>query len=337
MKFRHWVIIGIPGIALGGWGDDSQAADFLLEFETGAVSPETAFRDELHATLDAHLLSFVPPPTTSVAPIGSALGAPPASPLPPIDIAADSRLPMPQMPIPLGSAATSEVPPPPLTSEISALFEGDTNSLVARAIGNAEGTRTPDGQKKFAYYGHVDPGNQAWNQGTFSYQHEADSPEDADQKQLKRLKQQTEDLHHLALNQGLQLTKEEVLNGIDLANQAPIAALDRGYIDWLVQAKKMGLKGEEAILWARTRSFLDPDTGRWNAPGLGNAVQTITQDQARRQQAIAEAMAVPLQTKKPERSHNVPGSTPLHARLPEKQTDAIDIILQMDLPPKKIE
>jgi hypothetical protein len=46
----------------------------------------------------------------------------------------------------------------------------------------------------------------------------------------------------------------------------------------------------EAILWARTRSFLDPDTGRWNAPGLGNTVQHISADQARRQAAIAQVL-----------------------------------------------
>jgi hypothetical protein len=174
---------------------------------------------------------------------------------------------------------------------VDRLFEGGSNSLVARAVGSAEGTRTPMGDRTPAYYGHVDPGNGVWNLGSFSYQHGAKSPEDADRKQLRRLRQQARVLQAKAAERGLQLTLEEHLNGIDLANQAPMAALDRGgYIDWLYQAHYIGLQGSEAVLWARTRSFLDPDTQQWNAPGLGNTLQTISHDQERRQRAIAKAI-----------------------------------------------
>jgi len=172
----------------------------------------------------------------------------------------------------------------------AALFEGDTHSLVAKAIGSAEGTRTPEGGKTAAYYGHRDPGNGAWNLGSFSYQHGAQSPEEADTQQLHCLHDQAQVLRQQAEQHHLQLTIEEELNGIDLANQAPAAALDRGYIDWLQQAHELGMTGAEAILWARTRSFLDPDSGRWNAPGLGNTVAQITHDQERRMQAIARAI-----------------------------------------------
>ncbi|RZM82582.1 hypothetical protein DYY88_04915 [Leptolyngbya iicbica LK] len=172
------------------------------------------------------------------------------------------------------------------------LFTGGTESLVARAVGSAEGTRTPEGHKNPAYYGHVDPGNGVWNLGTFSYQHGAASPEEADDKQLRRLQTQTEILRQKALAHGLSLTKEELLNGIDLANQAPLAALDRGgYIDWLKEAHSLGMQGSEAIIWARTRSFIDPDTQRWNAPGLGNNIYSISHDQERRANAIARAIA----------------------------------------------
>lgn len=171
------------------------------------------------------------------------------------------------------------------------LFAGGTDSLVARAVGSAEGTRTPEGHKNPAYYGHVDPGNGVWNLGTFSYQHGAVSPEEADDKQLRRLLSQTEKLRQIALRQGLQLSQEELLNGIDLANQAPLAALDRGgYVDWLKEARNLGMQGAEAIVWARTRSFIDPDTQRWNAPGLGNNVYSISHDQERRTNAIARAV-----------------------------------------------
>ncbi len=180
---------------------------------------------------------------------------------------------------------------PILPSNVLTLFQGDSNSLVAIAVGSAEGTRTPRGGKTRAYRGHSDPGNGVWNLGSFSYQHGADSPEEADAKQLKRLQSQASELMESASEKGLSLTIEQVLNGIDLANQSPAAALSRGgYIDRLAQAEEMGLQGTEAILWARTRSYLDPDSGRWNAPGLGNTVGSITHDQQRRMDAIASAL-----------------------------------------------
>ncbi|MEM0980542.1 MAG: hypothetical protein AAGH78_09720, partial [Cyanobacteria bacterium P01_H01_bin.58] len=110
------------------------------------------------------------------------------------------------------------------------------------------------------------------------------------------LQSQTQSLKQKAQARGLQLSTEELLNGIDLANQAPMAALERsGYVDWLAEAHKLNMTGAEAIVWARTRSFLDPDTQQWNAPGLGNNLHSITRDQSRRASAIARAMqAFPL-------------------------------------------
>jgi hypothetical protein len=82
-----------------------------------------------------------------------------------------------------------------------------------------------------------------------------------------------------------------------------MAALDRwGYIERLAQAQQSGLAEEEAIVWARTRAFLDPDTQRWNAPGLGNTIGGISRDQTRRVRAIARALAVnppPAETPSP--------------------------------------
>jgi hypothetical protein len=195
----------------------------------------------------------------------------------------------------VAASATAIAAPAPsqstTTDERSPLFADGTNSLVAKAVGSAEGTRTPEGDRTWAYYGHVDPGNGAWNLGSFSYQHGAKSPEDADNKQLSRLQDQANVLKQQAAEQGMELTLEEELNGIDLANQAPAAALNRGYVQWLKQAHDLGMDGTEAILWARTRSFLDPDSGRWNAPGLGNTIDTIAADQERRIAAIRQAIA----------------------------------------------
>ena len=194
-------------------------------------------------------------------------------------------------------APTTPVAPPPVTPVLSAnpstesLFVGGAESVVARVVGSAEGTRTVEGLRTPAYYGHTDPGNGVWNLGSFSYQHGAASPEDADKRQMQRLQRQTQTLLSRAAAFGLELTLEEMLNGIDLANQAPKAALDRGgYIDWLAEAHQLGMTGQEAIAWARTRSFLEPDTQQWNAPGLGNTVEGISRDQERRMRAIARTL-----------------------------------------------
>lgn len=171
------------------------------------------------------------------------------------------------------------------------LFDGGSNSLVAKAVGSAEGTRTPDGGRTWAYHGHTDPGNGVWNMGSFSYQHGASSPDDADRRQLTRLRGQYEVIEQSARSMGLRLGLEEQLNGIDLANQAPLAALERGgYIDRLREAYAQGLRGSEAVLQARTYSYINPRTNQWDAPGLGNNFDSISRDQARRQSAIYDAI-----------------------------------------------
>jgi hypothetical protein len=175
----------------------------------------------------------------------------------------------------------------------AALFQAESNSLVAKAVGSAEGTRRPDGGQNPAYQGHVDPGNAVWNVGTFSYQHCGKcAPEEADRRQLARLARQFAQIQaHATDRYGVKLSLEEQLNAIDLANQAPLAALAQGgFIDRLQQAKQQGLTGSDAILQARVYAYKNPQTDRWEAPGLGNTKSRITQDQARRQAAIAAAI-----------------------------------------------
>jgi hypothetical protein len=174
------------------------------------------------------------------------------------------------------------------------LFQGGSDSLVAKAVGSAEGTRTPEGGRTWAYFGHSDPGNRKWNLGSFSYQHEASSPEDADERQLLRLQRQFDVIREIASSSGLTLSLEEQLNAIDLANQAPLAALQSGggYVDRLVQAYAAGYSGSQAVLWARTYSYVNPATNQWDAPGLGNTETSISRDQQRRQAAIAEAVTL---------------------------------------------
>ena len=179
------------------------------------------------------------------------------------------------------------------------LFAGGSDSLVARTVGHAEGTRTPDGRKTRAYYGHTDPGNGAWNLGSFSFQHCRDAryhcstPEAADDRQLQRLQTQNAALLRQAATAKLSMTLAEELNGIDLANQAPLAALsDQGYVDRLVQAKQKGFSGQDAILNARVWSYWNPQKNRWDAAGLGNTETSIRHDQERRLLAIARALTI---------------------------------------------
>lgn len=189
------------------------------------------------------------------------------------------------------AAAEPKQPPQLSANPLEGLFEGGSDSLVARAVGSAEGTRTPNGAINPAYYGHTDPGNGVWNMGTFSYQHGAKTAAEADQKQLQRLQSQTQVLKKRALKHDLNLNLEETLNGIDLANQSPLASIGRvGYIERLVEARNMGYTGFESIVVARTRSYINPDTQRWNAPGLGNTLESITRDQRRRANAVARAL-----------------------------------------------
>lgn len=182
------------------------------------------------------------------------------------------------------------------------IFTGGSDSLVARTVGHAEGTRTPDGRKTRAYYGHRDPGNGVWNLGSFSFQHcreayyHCSTPEEADDRQLRRLQVQNAVLQRRAAAMQLQMTLAEALNGIDLANQAPLAALgDQGYLDRLLQVKQKGLNGQDAILEARVWSYWSPQKKRWDAPGLGNIETSIRHDQERRMLAIARAMTMAQQ------------------------------------------
>ncbi len=192
--------------------------------------------------------------------------------------------------------------PTPASAPRADLFAGGSDSVVARTVGAAEGTRSPDGGKTSIYEGHVDPGNGVWNRGTFSYQfgnQENLSPEEADRRQMAKMKRIYESVMlPKAEKHGVApLTLAEEINGIDLINQAPLAVTeDGGYIERLAEAKtKKGLSGDEAILEARIWSFWDPARGGWDAPGLRayddmGKEASIRHDQQRRMGMINEAL-----------------------------------------------
>ena len=183
----------------------------------------------------------------------------------------------------------------------AALFSGGSDSLVARTVGHAEGTRSADGGKNPGYYGHADPGNGVWNRGTFSYQFgnaENLKPEESDQRQLDRIKGHYDRAVAPKAEQlGLKLSLEEKLNAIDLANQAPLAVTESGgFVERLAEAKReKKLEQDKATLEARVWSFWDNKKGGWDAPGLRayddvSKEESIRRDQDRRMKAISDAL-----------------------------------------------
>ncbi len=234
------------------------------------------------------ILSFEPPGATSIAIASAAL---------------------PDGAIAVESSAPNAKAEPSKPSEITAaspggekLFQGGSQSIVARVVGAAEGTRNPDGSPTEIFEGHVDPGNGVWNRGTFSYQfgnEENLSTEEADRRQMAKIKRIYESVMLAkAAKQGVTpLTLAEELNGIDVINQAPLAITEEGgYIERLAEAKtKKGLTGAEAILDARVWSFWDPQRNGWDAPGLRayddmGKEASIRHDQQRRMGMIDQAL-----------------------------------------------
>ena len=198
-------------------------------------------------------------------------------------------------------AAPASPLPPPSPAAPSDLFTGGSESLVARTVGHAEGTRGADGSKNPAYHGHVDPGNGVWNRGTFSYQfgNAANlSPEAADQQQLARLQASYDRaVVPKAQQLGVELSLEEQLNAIDLINQAPLTVMEAGgFVERLAEAKRQkGLQAEQAILEGRVWAFWHPQQQRWDAPGLRSydhvsKQESIRRDQERRMVAIRAAL-----------------------------------------------
>ena len=145
------------------------------------------------------------------------------------------------------------------------------------AIGAAEGTRDKNCEPTAAYNGHTDPGNGENNLGSFSYQHGADSPADADAAQLARLRQAEKELQRQSVDKfGKPLSKPALGAALDLWNQAPLAG--ESFVDNLPTAKP----NTAQIVEARSRSYIDPPTGKLDAPGLGNSPAQVEADQARR-------------------------------------------------------
>ncbi|WP_204140318.1 M23 family metallopeptidase [Halomicronema sp. CCY15110] len=143
------------------------------------------------------------------------------------------------------------------------------------AIGNAEGVVNPDCTPNQNYWGHGDSG--FLNLGAFSYIHGAASPEEADAKQLERLRAIEPEFDRQAQEKwGQPLSKAAKLAALDLQNQSPKAAQD--FIHHLPTYDPT----PQQIINARATAFVNPITGKLEAPGLDNDWGRVKRDQKRR-------------------------------------------------------
>ena len=171
-----------------------------------------------------------------------------------------------------------------LEAPAPAAFTLDDETLM-KAIGKAEGTVDGHLNPDADYHGHIDPGNGAANLGFFSYQHGASSPQEADQKQLQRLRNAEREIQTQAVGKfGQPLSEAALLTALDLWNQAPLAGQD------FVTHLPTHDPSPEQIIEARAKSYIDPMTGALDAPGLGNSMGNVEADQARRTEANLSAL-----------------------------------------------
>jgi hypothetical protein len=115
----------------------------------------------------------------------------------------------------------ASLPSPDLKTEAQELF-AHPDSIGAIALGVAEGTRTIEGGRTSSWNSHIDAGNGAINQGTFAWQMEVSSPEEADQAAIRHI--QKEVIPHILQNaeqEGITVEPEVLVQAVDLWNQAP--------------------------------------------------------------------------------------------------------------------
>ena len=151
-------------------------------------------------------------------------------------------------------------------------------------IGVAEGTRTPSGGYTKAYYGHTDPGDGNRNRGTVSGgRNSSASPGMVDVKWMGTLtnvqQRMRPQLIKMGLEPGTQGYNRVMFNIMDLTVQSPAAAQDFAGKLFEMQAGNWTI---ESIAKARADSYINPATGRLDAPGFGNNYQNLIKDQRSR-------------------------------------------------------
>lgn len=162
------------------------------------------------------------------------------------------------------------------------------DSRLSVAIGVAEGTRTPDGARTAAYTQHTDPGNGKTNVGTFSYQHGAASPAQADRQQLQEFKRVQPQYENACRKAGLDPSNPLLAaTFFDLYNQAPAAAMNKGgLLDQLPSLARKGVTAEN-LAQARYQSFYDPDKGAFDT---NLSLPDLKADQQRRTDCLVQVV-----------------------------------------------
>lgn len=178
------------------------------------------------------------------------------------------------------SASPVVLPPITLAEPFTDFWFGSTDAPGVIAIGLAEGTRTIDGVRTTAWYGHTDPGNSHYNVGTFSHQHIELSPDLADDLELQMLRE------NLAafIQERPNLSPLEYLSAADLSIQAKGAFPVFGH--HLEILRERNLKPVATIVEARVRSFYNPMNGQLEAAGFDNNETALRRDQLRRTRMI---------------------------------------------------
>lgn len=203
--------------------------------------------------------------------------------------------------------------------DLDAFFKGGSNSPAAVVVGTSEGNRTPQGGFTASYKGHTDPGNGARNIGSFSYQVKqggATTPQQADALWNQKLAAQMPAYQKAAKEAGLDPNNARLAaNFADLYTQAPLAATGRGgFLDQMKTMARNGGPTPDNILAARMKSYVDPSTGRLDAPGFGNSPDRLRADQQRRMGALDSALSARGLTGGPQA--NTPAPTPARPAAP---------------------
>lgn len=150
---------------------------------------------------------------------------------------------------------------------------------LARAIGRAEGTRDRNGNPTTAYQSHTDPGNGKRNQGSFSYQHGAATPEEADRKWLQVLREAEATYQAQAQERyGHKLSRAALVAILDAHTQSPDAARR------LLAHLPTHDPSPEQLIAARTAALEE------SRAAIGGAPMNVPKDQQRRIEAILEQL-----------------------------------------------
>jgi hypothetical protein len=154
------------------------------------------------------------------------------------------------------------------------------------AVGFSEGNWAISGKRLGPYFGHTDPGNHKTNRGSFSYQHVMESPEDADKKQIEKFKTVLLPLFLKVLPRINGSPKILWAIACDVFVQSEDACIpEGGFLDQLFANGNYVPTISKIVDW-RVQSYFEPATGELNAPGFGNSLERLREDQRRKTDAI---------------------------------------------------